>query len=104
MIFFFVILRYKVFRPPDLVIEEVNEKRNLQEIDLAQFSPVRSPFPPNSANDSLFGNDETPQPLRFGTPPKGFYMKDSEMKMVHLLKRFGLSHFAFIFVEQEVIL
>ncbi|XP_063982630.1 uncharacterized protein LOC135165345 [Diachasmimorpha longicaudata] len=95
--------KYKMFRPADLVIEESIDEQNTQDIeDLAQYSPVRSPFPGNSSDDSLFGREETPEPLNFESPPKGSFLKASEMKMVHLLKRFGLSHLAFIFVEQEV--
>ncbi|XP_015126502.1 ankyrin repeat and SAM domain-containing protein 6 [Diachasma alloeum] len=95
--------KYKMFRPPDLVIEEATNEQNSQEIeDLAQYSPVRSPFPANSSDDSLFGREETPEPLCLESPPKGSFLKANEMRMVQLLKRFGLSHFAIIFIEQEV--
>ncbi|XP_011315542.1 uncharacterized protein [Fopius arisanus] len=95
--------KYKMLRPPDLVIEEANFEQNLQEVeDLNQLSPVPSPFPGSSSDDSLFSNEETPQPIDCETPPSGFYLKENQRKMVHLLKRFGLNHLAFIFIEQEV--
>lgn len=93
-----------MFPPPKLIINDsIDEDTDV--IDAIECSPVRSPFPSSdSLNDSTLGLDDTLLATSFDSSPKDSPFNPRETKLMNLLRRFGLNHFAFIFIEQEVTL
>ncbi|XP_044574512.1 protein bicaudal C homolog 1-A-like isoform X2 [Cotesia glomerata] len=93
--------RYKILRPPKLTINEsIDEDTGI--FDTVQCSPVKSPFPSDSPNNSSLGLDDTLLASSFESPPRPALFNQREKKLMNLLGRFGLSHFALLFIEQEV--
>ncbi|XP_057327128.1 uncharacterized protein LOC130668721 isoform X2 [Microplitis mediator] len=94
--------KYKMFQPPKLIISDsIDEDTDI--IDAIECSPVRSPFPSSDfLNDSTLGLDDTLLATSFDSSPKDSAFNPRENKLMNLLGRFGLNHFALIFIEQEV--
>ncbi|KAK0181284.1 hypothetical protein PV327_003577 [Microctonus hyperodae] len=100
--------KYTKRKPSNLMIREMNDKNNYNKRNtyVITCSPVRSPLPElddtMDFDNSCIDLDATLEPPHFETPPKGFELGKREKNMIYLLKRYGLAHFAFIFIEQEV--
>ncbi|XP_044006136.1 ankyrin repeat and SAM domain-containing protein 6-like [Aphidius gifuensis] len=103
--------KYKLHRPPNLVINDDNNLIPTIE-NLSQCSPVRSPFPSNESlnDDFLINKNDTTKIVNescnnsynYSVENNNVNLTMCQMKILCLLKHFGLSHLAFIFIEQEI--